>query len=61
MADDMVVDMIYVLRSQTGLEFDRSVSLIAFRGRDQVAPVLGNALYGMSADEEHFDLRRSGR
>lgn len=52
-ADDMVVDMVYVLRLQTGREIDRSVIPIAFiQGRDQVPRGLGNALYGMGAGEE---------
>jgi FKBP-type peptidyl-prolyl cis-trans isomerase SlyD len=51
--DDMVVDMVYVLHSQTGREIDRSVNPIAFiQGHDQVLPGLANALYGMSAGEE---------
>lgn len=52
-ADDVVVNMVYVLRSQSGREIDRSVIPIAFiQGRDQVPAGLGNALYGMSAGEE---------
>lgn len=52
-ADNAVVDMAYVLHSQTGREIDRSVSPITFtQGQDQVLPGLGDALYGMSAGEE---------
>lgn len=51
--DDMVVDMVYVLRSQTGHEICRSVNPITFiQGRNQVLPGLENALYGMVAGEE---------
>lgn len=56
-ADDVVVDMIYVLHSQTGRELDRSVNPITFiQGHDQVLPGLEDALYGMSPGEEKVIL-----
>ncbi len=52
-ADDLVVDMAYVLRSQTGREIDRSDGPLTFiQGQGQLVPGLEAALYGMSSGEE---------
>lgn len=53
--------MVDVLRSQTGLEIDRSVIPIVFhQGRDQVPPGLRNTLYGMGAGKEFIFVAPAG-
>ena len=52
-ADDVIVGMAYVLRSQTGREIDRSDGAVGFiQGHGQVVPGLEEALYGMRVGEE---------
>lgn len=52
-ADDVIVGMAYVLRSQTGREIDRSDGAVGFiQGHGQVVPGLEKALYGMGVGEE---------
>ena len=52
-ADDMIVGMAYVLRSQTGREIDRSDGTVGFiQGHGQIVPGLEKALYGMKVGEE---------
>lgn len=52
-ADDMIVGMAYVLRSQTGREIDRSDGTVGFiQGHGQVVPGLEEALYGMKVGDE---------
>ena len=51
--DGVVVDMAYVLRSQTGRELDRSDEPLTFvQGEGQIVPGLEAALYGMGSGEE---------
>jgi len=52
-ADDMIVGMAYVLRSQTGREIDRSDGAVGFiQGHGQIVPGLEEAIYGMRVGEE---------
>ena len=52
-ADDVIVGMAYVLRSQTGREIDRSDGTVGFiQGHGQVVPGLEKALYGMKVGDE---------
>lgn len=52
-ADDVIVGMAYVLRSQTGREIDRSDGAVGFiQGHGQIVPGLEEAIYGMRVGEE---------
>lgn len=52
-ADDVIVGMAYVLRSQTGREIDRSDGAVGFiQGHGQIVPGLEEAIYGMRVGDE---------